>query len=214
MASSPKRTTRFSTSSASRSRRRRRRAGRRARSGSSPASRTFSVSSSSTAARRSTARTATSSSGCMPSALIVCASWRTAAPCLRPSIIKGFWRARSLPRSAPRTNSTMTSFWRSSAWMPPRRRHHRTPARPVGRREARGRGDRQPPEMRGLRPLQAAFEQVQKELNSGLRQTRRSSASPRSRRAGSTSWAARRPTSPRWRSPSPTSMGTWTPAFG
>jgi hypothetical protein len=53
-----------------------------------------------------------------------------------------------------------------------------------------------------FRPL---FEQVQNELNSGLRQTRRSNANPRSRRVGFIFSAARRLTSPRWSSRTRTS---------
>jgi hypothetical protein len=38
--------------------------------------------------------------GCMPCASTAFASWTIAAPCLGPSIIRGFWRARSLSRFA------------------------------------------------------------------------------------------------------------------
>ena len=72
----------------------------------------------------------------------------------------------------------------------------------VGSGEARGRGDRQSPEMRGLRQLQAS-------VRAGAEGTRAracgrpagSSASPKSRRASSTSSAARKPMSRRLEEP-------------
>ena len=55
-----------------------------------------------------------------------------------------------------RRRSTMTSFWPQLGGRSRRGRHHRTSSRPHQRRQARGRGNRQSPEVRGLRPLQAA----------------------------------------------------------
>jgi hypothetical protein len=92
---SPMTMTRCSKNSVSRSRRRRTRAGRPARSGSSPGSRRFSVSSSSTAAPRSMEKAATFSSGSLPCASIVSASWTSAACCLIPSIIRDFCQTKN-----------------------------------------------------------------------------------------------------------------------
>ena len=150
-------TTNFSTSLASRSSRRKKAAARRARSASSPASRRFSASSKSMAAPRSMARIATSSSGSMPCASTACARCRrraSSAGWIRPPWPAGRRCRRHLDvdelddepllaelgvRTSRRIGTTSPCFATSG------------PAR-----RTRRRGDRQSPEMRGLRQFQAA----------------------------------------------------------
>ncbi len=108
----------------------------------------------STAARRSTARTATFSSGSMPCVSTACARMRTAVRCCtaRPSGTAGRGGdgvARCADERSTTTNC-LPNLEASAA-----RRHHRASPRPHQRRQARGRGNRQSPEMRGLRQVQA-----------------------------------------------------------
>ncbi len=126
------------------------------------------------AAPRSMAKAATSSSGCMPCASIAFVRWPTAARCSNPSIIKGSWPARSLPRQAPPTSLTMTSFWPElgvEAAAPAditELRHVRSAAEKRAAEEIANR--RKCEDFDRFKPL---FDQVQKELNAGLRLTTR-----------------------------------------
>jgi len=128
---------------------------------------------------------------------------------LNPSIIKGSWRVRSLPRSSPRTNSTMTSFWRSSGLTALLR-----PTSPNSGMFAplpRSGRPRKSPIARNARISTASSRYLSRCSRSSMPVCARPgglSASPRSRRAGSTSWAARKPMSRRRRSRSPTSTAT------
>ena len=125
----------------------------------------------STAAPRSMAKTATSSSGSMPCASTGCARLRNAVRFLRRSTIKGFWPARQTARRRARGRWTRTNClpnWRA------RQAHPTSPNSPCPhqRRKARSRGNRQPPEVRGLRRFKPLFLQVQKDIETGVRQTR------------------------------------------
>ncbi len=191
------------------------RAGRRARSGSSPASRRFSVSSSSTAAPRSTGRTATSSSGCMPCASIVFASWTSAAPCLNPSIIRGFWRSterRTGSVADELDDDELLAQLGVEAAAPAditELRHVRSAAEKRAAEEIANRA-----EVRGFRPLQAA-------VRAGAEGTRRGPAADAAvraqvrDRAGPVLYPGRPKSLCRGdgENRSPTSTARWMPAF-
>ena len=129
---------------------------RRARSASSPASKKFSASSRSTARLRSTGRIATSSNGSMPCASTAFARLRNADRCLSRSTIRGCWPTRRAAAAPDRDRWTRTSClpnWRAPRAQPTSPNFVMSAPAP----KARGRRNRQPPEMRGLRSLQAAL---------------------------------------------------------
>ena len=158
------------------------------------------VSSRSTAAPRSTARTATSSSGFMPCASTACARLRSAARCLRRSTIKGCWPARRL--SPPRRSETMDDDellaeleGAAGAADITELRHVRTSADKRAAEEIANRTD-----VRGLRDASSRCSSRCRgnskpaSARPGRFETRR----PKSGRASSSSSAARWPMSPRW----------------
>ncbi len=119
-------------------------------------------------------KAATSSSGFTRCASIACASWPTAAPCSNPSIIKGFWpgqRPAAASVADEIDDDELLAQLGVEAAEPAditELRHVRSAAE---KRAAEEIANRQKCEdFDSFKPL---FEQVQKELGAGLRQTRR-----------------------------------------
>ena len=127
----------------------------------------------STAAPRSTAKTATSSSGSMPCASTACARLRNAASLLAPLDHQGLLAgAADRRRRAGGSDGRRRAAGRAGG-RGRRGRHHRTSPCPHQRREARRRGNRQSHRTaRTSSSFKPLFEQVQKELEAGVRQTR------------------------------------------
>ena len=176
---------------------------RRARSGSSRASRTSCASSRSMAARRSTARTATSSSGSTPCGSTACATWTIAARFWRrwtsTGCSDGDWRRGA----AVDEHRRRRACWPN--WARGRRRdditelrHVRSSAEERAAEEIANR--EQCEDFDRFKPL---FEQVQRDLDAGARETRPfvktpAFSRPTSTRASSSSSAGRSPMWPRW----------------
>ena len=134
---------------------RNRRADRRAKSASSPGLRGDpALLSRSTAARRSTARTAISSSGSTPCASTAFAPSRSAATLLEPLDHQGLLTGRRSGRGDDEIDDDeLPPSWASRRARP----HHGAASCPFERRKEGRRRDRQPRQMRGFRAVQAAL---------------------------------------------------------
>ena len=130
--------------------------------------------------------------------------------CLSRSIIRGCWPARRRCRvgSADELDDDELAGAARGATRGAGR-HHRTAPRPLGRREAGRRGDRQPAEVRGFRTVQAAVRAgAEGPRQPALRQTSHGSSCKAEIKPGSSSFsAARKPMSPRSGSRSQTPNG-------